>query len=133
MNAVLSTEIWLLGWSAILLLLQVIAQASASGDLGPKYLFSVRDEERKTNSVLGRRLDRALKNLLETYPAFVALVLALAVSGKTGGIGETGAWLYLICRIVYAILYATGVPVVRTLVWLGSMIGLFMMAWRLMM
>lgn len=84
--AAASTEIWVLGWSALLLLVQVVIQATASSNLGPKYLFSPRDEELKTKSVVGRRLDRALSNLLETYPAFIALALALAVTGKTGGI-----------------------------------------------
>jgi len=131
--AAASTEIWVLGWSAILLIVQMIAQASASGDLGPAYLFSARDEERQTKSVIGRRLDRALKNLLETYPAFIALALALALTGKTGGIAATGAIIWLIARIVYVLLYATGIPVARTLFWLASIVGLLMMAWRLLM
>ena len=51
---------------------------------------------------------RALNNLLETYPAFVALALGLIVTGKTGGLGATGAWIWLIARVVYVIIYAAG-------------------------
>jgi uncharacterized MAPEG superfamily protein len=131
-TAASSTEIWVLGWSAVLLLVQVVAQATASSDLGPTYLFSPRDEGRVTKSVLGRRLDRALKNLLETYPAYIALALALAVTGKTGGIAATGAILWIIARILYVVIYATGIPVIRTLVWLASIIGLVLMAIRLL-
>ena len=127
-----STEIWVLGWSVVLLLVQVIGQASASGDLGPKYLFSPRDEGLVSKSVVAGRLLRALHNLLETYPAFIALTLALAVTGKVGGIAATGAIIWLIARVIYVILYATGVPVLRTLVWLASIIGLLMMLIRLM-
>jgi len=130
--AAASTEIWILGWSAVLLIVQVIVQASASGDLGPKYLFSPRDEELKTKSVVGRRLDRALGNLLETYPAFIALAVALAVTGKTGGIAATGAILWIVCRVIYVVLYASGIPVIRTLFWFGSIIGLVLMIVRLM-
>ena len=75
---------------------------------------------------------RALKNLLETYPAFIALALALVVTGKTGGIGATGAWLWLLARVVYVVLYAAGIPVVRTLVWIASILGLVLMLIRLM-
>lgn len=130
--AAASTEIWVLGWSAVLLIVQVIAQASAGGDLGPTYLFSSRDEQRVSNSVVARRLLRALHNLLETYPAFIALAVALALTGKTGGMAATGAIIWLVARIVYVILYAAGVPVVRTFVWLASIIGLAMMALRLL-
>ena len=127
-----STEVWVLGWSAALLLVQVIAQASTIGDLGPKYLFSARDENRVSKNVLAGRLLRALRNLLETYPAFIALVLALALTGKTGGLGATGAWLWFAARIVYLGLYAAGVPVLRTIVWFVSLLGLVLMLVRLM-
>jgi uncharacterized MAPEG superfamily protein len=130
-SAAASTEITVLGWSVVLLLVQVIAQATASGDLGPKYLFSPRDEGRVSRSVVAGRLLRALKNLLETYPAFIALVLALAVTGKTGGIAAAGAWLWLIARAIYVVLYAAGIPVLRTLTWTVSIIGLVMMLIRL--
>ena len=130
--AAISTEITVLGWSIALLLVQIVLQAGTSSDLGPAYLMGPQDEQRQTKSVLSRRLKRALHNLLETFPAFVALALALVVTGKTGGIGATGAWLYLIARIVYVVLYAAGIPVARTLVWLASIIGLVMMLIRLM-
>lgn len=129
--AAASTEIWVLGWSAALLVLQVIAQATAGGDLGPKYLFSSRDEGLKSKSVLAGRLERALSNLLETYPAFIALALALALTGKTGGIAATGAIIWLIARVLYVIVYAAGTPVIRTIIWFASIIGLVMMFIRL--
>ena len=130
--AAASSEIAVLGWSVVLLLLQVIVQATASSDLGPKYLFSPRDEGRVSRSVVAGRLLLALKNLLETYPAFVALALALVVTGKAGGIGATGAWLWLAARVVYVVLYAAGVPVLRTFVWTASILGLVLMLIRLM-
>lgn len=130
--AAASTEIWVLGWSAVLLLVQVVAQATAGSDLGPTYLFSPRDEERVSKSVVARRLKRALYNLLETYPAYIALALALAVTGKTGGIAATGALIWIVCRVAYVLIYAAGIPVIRTFVWLASIIGLLMMAVRLL-
>ena len=131
-GAVGSTELSVLGWSVVLLLLQVLAQATAASDLGPTYLFSPRDERRESRSVIAGRLARALNNLLETYPAFVALALGLIVAGKTGGLGATGAWVWIAARVLYVFIYATGIPVVRTLVWLVSIIGLVLMLIRLM-
>ena len=130
--AALSTEIWVLGWSAVLLIVQVVAQATAAGDLGAKYLLGPRDEKHESKSILAGRLDRALKNLLETYPAFIAIVVALVVTGKTGGLAATGAWLWLAARIVYVFLYAAGIPVFRTLIWVVSITGLVLMLVRLL-
>jgi uncharacterized MAPEG superfamily protein len=126
-----STEIAVLGWSVVLLLVQIVLQAVSTYDLGP-YLLGPRDDNRQSGNVWAGRLKRALENLLETYPAFVALALALAVTGKAGGIAATGAWVWLIARAVYVPLYAFGVPAVRTLVWVASIVGLLMMLVRLM-
>ncbi|MBN9072503.1 MAG: MAPEG family protein [Rhizobiales bacterium] len=129
--AAASTEITVLGWSVVLLLVQIILQAVSIYDLGP-YLLGPRDEDRKSGNVMAGRLERALKNLLETYPAFVALALGLAVAGKTGGIAATGAWLWLAARVVYLPLYAFGVPALRTLAWVVSLVGLLLMLARLL-
>ena len=86
-GAIATTEMAVLGWSVVLLLVQVVLQASAGLDLGPRYLFSPRDEKRESKVVVAGRLQRALRNFLETYPAFVALALALVVTGKAGGLG----------------------------------------------
>lgn len=128
--AAASTEITVLAWSVVLLLVQIILQAVSTYDLGP-YLLGPRDEKRESSNVFAGRLDRALKNLLETYPAFVALALGLAVTGKVGGIAATGAWLWLAARVVYLPLYAFGVPALRTLAWVVSFVGLLMMLYRL--
>jgi uncharacterized MAPEG superfamily protein len=127
-----STEVWVLGWSAILLLVQICLQAVSTYDLGPAYLLGPRDEERRSGNVLAGRFERALRNMLETYPAFIAIVLALVITGKTGGIAATGAWIWLSARIAYVPVYALGVPVVRTALWLASALGLVLMLIRLM-
>jgi uncharacterized MAPEG superfamily protein len=126
-------ELKLLGWSVVLLLVQIMLQAAfVTKETGLTYNMSARDEPRDVQSVPAQRLTRALRNLLETFPAFVALALALAVSGKTGGAGAVGAEIYLAARVIYLAVYAAGIPYVRTLVWLASIIGLVMMLVRLL-
>jgi uncharacterized MAPEG superfamily protein len=73
------------------------------------------------------RAERALKNYLETFPALVGLALALAVTAKTGGLGATGAWIWLLARIVYIPLYLGGIPYIRSFVWVISALGLTLM------
>jgi uncharacterized MAPEG superfamily protein len=124
-------ELKLLGWSVVLLLVQIVLQAaSSSSELGLPYAMSPRDEGREPRSVYARRIRRALNNLLETYPAFVGLALALVISNKAGGVGAIGAEIYLAARVLYLIVYAAGVSVVRTLFWGLSIIGLIMMLVR---
>jgi uncharacterized MAPEG superfamily protein len=131
--AALPTELFVLGLSVILLLVQVLLPSAAATDISHDYRAGARDEELQSAKPVSRRLSRALRNLLETYPAFVGVALALAVAGKTGGLGAAGAWLYLAARIVYVPLYALGVPMVRSLVWLAAMAGLLMMLAKLML
>jgi uncharacterized MAPEG superfamily protein len=126
-------ELKLLGWSVVLVLLHIILQAaSSSSELGLPYAMSSRDEGRQPRSLYAGRTSRALRNLLETYPVFVGLALALVISGKAGGVGEIGAEIYLAARVLYLIVYAAGVSVVRTLLWAASILGLIMMLVRLL-
>ncbi len=125
-------EITVLAWSVVLLLVQIVLQTLAlSKDCGLPYAMTPRDEPPSALGTGGKRLTRALANLLETYPAFVALALALVVTGKAGGIGATGAWVWLIARVVYVPVYALGIPALRTGVWTVSIVGLVMMLVKL--
>jgi uncharacterized MAPEG superfamily protein len=124
----LPTEILLLGWSAVLLFVQMVLQTGSEiSETGPWYAFTARDEQYAPKGLISRRLRRAYHNLLETYPVFVALALALAVTGQTGGIGALGAHLWLWGRVAYVPLYALGVPLLRTLAWIVALVGLILM------
>ena len=116
--------------SVVLLMFHVLLQASlAVRELGRDWNAGPRDEARALRGVLAGRAARASGNFRETYPGFVVLVLALAVSGDPSGWGLTGALVWFAARIVYIPLYLGGVPYVRSLVWLVAMAGLAIMAY----
>jgi uncharacterized MAPEG superfamily protein len=126
-------EITLFGWSVVLLFVQIALQStSMTRELGRDYNVSARDTPLKITGVYAGRCERALRNLLETYPAFVGLALALAVTNKTGGIGAWGAGLWFAARIAYLVLYIAGIPYIRTAVWSVAAAGLLMMVVRLL-
>jgi uncharacterized MAPEG superfamily protein len=132
MNAAASTEIWVLGWSVILLVAHIVAQTLfLVREAGLDYAMSARDDNRSLSAVT-QRLTRGLRNFGETYPAFIGLALALVATGKAGGMGATGAVVWLVARAVYIPVFAAGVPMLRTAVWTVSIIGLVMMLIRLM-
>jgi uncharacterized MAPEG superfamily protein len=133
MPAAMSTEIVLLGWSVLLLLVQVVLQASlVSSELGMPYALGPRDEGREPKKPIARRSVRSLRNFLETYPAFIALALALAITGKTGGWGAAGAQIWFWARIAYVPAYLSGIPTVRTGIWGLSLAGLVLMLIQLL-
>ena len=82
-------------------------------------------------SVLAARLDRAKNNLLEALPIFLGLaMLDLVLLGESRA-ATNGALVFLLARVVYVPAYASGLPWLRSLVWLVAMAGLAMMAWPL--
>ncbi|EPX54972.1 Inner membrane protein [Cystobacter fuscus DSM 2262] len=129
----LPTEITLLGWSVVLLLVHVFLQSGLNArERGLAWGAGARDEGHSPLGKHAGRAQRALDNFKETYPAFIALALALTVTGRTGGTGETGAWLWFAARVVYLPLYLLGVPWVRSGVYFVSIIGLVMMLGHLL-
>jgi uncharacterized MAPEG superfamily protein len=127
----LPLELTLLGWSVVLLVVQIMLQGHfVTRERGRDWNAGPRDGEAKPLGTMAGRATRNLANFQETYPAFVALALGLAVTGRTGGIGAWGAGLWFAARIVYVPLYLKGVPYVRSLVWALSMLGLLLMLIR---
>ncbi len=118
----------LIGWSVVLLVVHILLQGfTVTRELGSQWNAGPRDDGRKATGPLAGRAERASNNFRETYPAFVALALALVFKGEATGLGFYGAWLWFLCRIVYIPLYLAGIPYIRSLVWLGSLAGLGLM------
>ena len=124
----MTTELTILGWSVILLLIQIILQTQfAVNEFGLPYALSPRDDRKTVKGPVAARAGRVLGNFLETYPAFVGLALAVTVANRAGGLSALGAEIWLIARIVYVPVYLTGVKGLRTAVWAISIVGLVMM------
>ena len=77
------------------------------------------------------RTERAQRNLLESYPLFLSLVVVLSLSHKTSHLSGLGALIWLGCRFLHAGLYMAGVTGWRTGAYLGSLVGLSMMVFAL--
>ena len=119
----------LLALSVALLVFHIGLQGMlATKELGSAWNAGPRDDAREPAGKLAGRAARASANFRETYPAFVALALALAIAGDPAGWGLVGAWLWFIARLVYIPLYLAGVPYIRSLVWLVALAGLAVMA-----
>ncbi len=131
MMSPITTELTVLGYSFILFLAHMMVQAStALKDQGAAFNAGPRDEPPPLGAVAGRA-QRTFNNFKESYPIFIALALGLAITGRSGGMAATGAWIWLAARIAYIPLYLLGVPYLRSLAFGISAAGLVMMATRL--
>lgn len=102
------------------------AAAAAHPQRGLKWNIGPRDEPVVLTGVAGR-LERAFANFRESFPFFVALVIIDYLGGRLGALTAYGSVIYVVARAVYVPLYAFGVPMVRSLVWLASLVGILLL------
>ena len=88
------------------------------------WLLGARDEPIDFG-VHALRAKRAAANYMESLPAFLLLALLAKIDAVDLG---SLPLVWLILRVVYAGLYLAGTPVVRTVVWLASLVVMVMMA-----
>ena len=88
--------------------------------------FGNRDHQRP-HTVVGRRAIRALANMQEALPVFLALALLNLILVPGASAALMGAWIFLIARVLYMGIYLAGVPVLRTMCWVAGLVGLAMM------
>ncbi|MCA8867799.1 MAG: MAPEG family protein [Rhodobacteraceae bacterium] len=79
-------------------------------------------------TVVAARLDRAKNNMLESLPLFLGLAMLAFVNGGDPNNAASGAMVFLIARALYVPAYVSGIPLLRSLIWLVGNIGLLMMA-----
>jgi uncharacterized MAPEG superfamily protein len=123
----MTTELWVLVGCILLGFVHIVLQAQSMNlQRGYRWNAGPRDEILPPLSGIAGRLNRALRNYLETFPLFAAAVLVAATANIHNGLTLRGAWLYLLARIVYLPLYAFGVRYVRSLAWNVAVLGIFL-------
>src|SRR5690606_19227900 len=78
----------IIGWSVVLLVVHILLQGmTATRELGSTWNAGPRDEGFRPTGPMAGRAERASANFRETYPAFIALALALSLKGDVSGWG----------------------------------------------
>ena len=125
----MTTELSMLAWTLVLAFVQILLfDFARTGQYGLKWNTGARDEAMPQLSPVAGRLERAQANLFETLPLFMGFVLIGQLAGIHTAGTALGAQIYFWARVAYVPLYAFGVRQVRSLVWLVSIAGLFMVA-----
>jgi uncharacterized MAPEG superfamily protein len=122
----MTPDLRLLLWSVALTFIEVVVAAlSASGQVGLGVLAGNRDSLPRLTDFAGRAT-RAHRNMMESLPLFIALVLIAQIAGRTNGATLLGAQLFFWGRLAHWIIYLIGIPWLRTLAWVVSVIGMVM-------
>jgi uncharacterized MAPEG superfamily protein len=129
-----TVELRMLTLSVVLGILQIIAAShAASLQRGYRWTASPRDGKVEPLRGVAGRLDRALRNFIETFPLFAAAVVVAHLTDTHDALTEWGARLYFWGRVAYVPLYAAGIPLVRSLVWNVATIGIVLMVGALLL
>ena len=88
------------------------------------YLFSSRDNVANA-SIYIDRANRPLKNLFETLPIFIGLILLSIINNVDNSLL---AMIWLLSRIIYVPVYIAGINYLRTGIWAIALICLIIMS-----
>jgi uncharacterized MAPEG superfamily protein len=128
----LPIELTILALGALLLQVHIFAAAQAkTKQYGAQWNMGARDEALAPLGPVAGRLVRAQANFQETFPIAIVALAGVVLAGRTSQWTAIGGWVWLGARIVYLPLYGLGVPKVRTLVFLVSLVGLGLAIWPL--
>jgi uncharacterized MAPEG superfamily protein len=129
----MAVELRILALGALLLFVYIfIAVRFKTAQYGRKWNTSARDEALPPPNPVTGRLVRAQANFQETFPIAIVALLGVVLANRTSPTTALGGWIWLGARVVYIPLYWAGVPLVRTLCWAVSMVGLGMVIWPLL-
>ena len=110
-------ELKVLGYAALLQVVQFILMAvPVNMQLGVAYTGGNRDVQEQATGVPGR-LKRALDNHFEGLILFTIAVLVVVLGDASSSLTEYCAWTYFWARVLYVPAYASGIYLVRSLIW----------------
>lgn len=120
----MSIALWGLVGLAVLVLIYVSVDSFLlKGSVGNAWTVGARDNSPEVGPVAARA-HRALWNLLETAPAFLAVTLVAELTARGGAWVTWGVLLYLAARTAYLPAYLSGLPWVRTVFWQVATLGI---------
>jgi uncharacterized MAPEG superfamily protein len=130
----MTPELTILAWNAVLLIVMIMASANANlMAMGMAWGIGNRDEP-ATVTGWGARARRAYLNQLENLLIFAVFVVVAHLANVHSSLTVLGAQLFLIARLVYAVLYIGGVSVlgVRTAAYFVGLVGTLMIAYAVL-
>ena len=128
----MTTELWMLVWSALLCLviptIYVVGLVTLPGGLA--WGLGNRDAVLEVPPWV-ERARRAHTNLVENLAPFAIVVLTAHVAGQANATTALGATLFFWARVAHFLVYTAGIPYVRTLAFAAGIAGELMIVAQL--
>lgn len=125
----------MLSWILIGIAVYYVAVMTPSTILIPQIGLGSYLGPRDTRPEIGQlegRAKRAVDNLRESFPVFLALgALAFVIPAADIALATTGAAIFVVARAAYHIVYLMGIPLLRSAIWTVGAVGLGIMAFAL--
>ena len=126
----MTTELVVLAWGCVLGLVHIFAAVRVkTRQYGTAWNMGARDEALPPPEPIVGRLARAQANYFETFPILAAAILIVYTAGLHDRLTALGAIIWLVARAIYLPVYALGIPMVRTALFIASVIGILMVLW----
>ncbi|MGC1528060.1 MAG: MAPEG family protein [Phormidesmis sp.] len=115
-------------WSIPLNHIPALARVS---EAGLAWAASNREKPVEGPSWVGRA-DRAQRNHHDNLAMIAAVILTAQVSGQADAVTGWAAIAILAFRVLHGVAYIAGVAVMRSLAYVGSIIGIGVIVWRIL-
>ena len=128
----MTTELWMLVWSALLCLVIPLIYVGGLTQVTGGLAWGLGNRDTPLESPLWvARAKRAHSNLVENLAPFAILVLTAHVAGEANATTALGATIFFWARVAHFLVYAAGIPYVRTLAFGVGVIGEIMILTQL--
>lgn len=126
----MNIELTVLAAGCILGVVQIFVAAEVEArQYGMKWSLSSREAAMPPWNTLVGRLKRAQANFLETFPIAASAILIVEAANLNGTLTATGAIVWLAARVGFWIVYAIGIPMLRSAIFATSIVGIGMILW----
>ncbi len=126
----MSFELQTAVWTTVILFVLLMLQGGLIAVVqGLKWDLGSRDGAHEESPLQGR-VARTAANHIEGMLLFLPLVMVAHLSDVSSTLTVWGAGLYLAGRIAYVPLYLLGVPVLRSIVWTVTIIGIALVGYE---
>ncbi|MEO8813011.1 MAG: MAPEG family protein [Caulobacteraceae bacterium] len=122
----MTTELTMLAWAVLLLIVLVAIQAAAGARSQGFLALAGSRDHLPPPGIFQSRTKRVVDNHREGLTIFAPLILIAAVAHISNHWTVLGAEIFLIARVIHAILYLAGVPLIRPLAFGAGLIGTLM-------
>jgi uncharacterized MAPEG superfamily protein len=128
MTTVLTCALILSLWSLPLTYMPTIARFAAGG---VEWGLSNRDTMPDIPP-WAQRAERAQKNHFENLPMILVVLLVVQIAEQANPIINGAAIAIVALRVLHGLAYVLGVPLLRSLAFVGSLLSLFVILWQLL-